>query len=92
MRGSPTFEIVTTPLALVIALVIVNVVQPGAGINADPATLDASAVSAYASSAQDLTVVEFLMNVIPSTVVDAFARPCTRSGWQARPVAQSGSA
>ncbi len=66
------FEIVST-LALVIGLIVINLVQPGAGINADPATLDASAVKAYASSAQALTATEFLMNIIPATVVGAFA-------------------
>jgi aerobic C4-dicarboxylate transport protein len=66
------FEIVST-LALVIGLIVINVVQPGAGINADPATLDASSVKAYASSAQALTATDFLMNIIPATVVGAFA-------------------
>ena len=68
------FEVVTTPLALVIALLVVNLVRPGAGIDADPATLDAEAVAAYASKAQDLTTTDFLLNIIPTTLVDAFAR------------------
>jgi aerobic C4-dicarboxylate transport protein len=68
------FELITTPLALVIALVVVNLLEPGAGINADPATLDATAVAAYASSAQQLSTIEFLLNIIPTTLVDAFAR------------------
>jgi aerobic C4-dicarboxylate transport protein len=68
------FEVITTPIALVVAMVIVNVLQPGLGINADPATLDASAVSAYASTAAHLSTVDFLLNVIPATLVDAFAR------------------
>jgi aerobic C4-dicarboxylate transport protein len=68
------FEVVTTPLALVIAMVVVNVLQPGAGINADPSTLDPHAVSAYASTAQQLTAVQFLLNIIPSTLLDAFTR------------------
>src|SRR5215207_8688563 len=58
------FEVVST-LALVIGLVVINVLQPGVGINADPATLDASAVKAYANSAQALTATDFLMNIIP---------------------------
>jgi aerobic C4-dicarboxylate transport protein len=66
------FEVVST-LALVIGLVVINVLQPGVGINADPATLDASAVKAYANSAQALTATDFLMNIIPATVVGAFA-------------------
>jgi aerobic C4-dicarboxylate transport protein len=68
------FEVITTPLALVIAMAVVNLVQPGAGINADPATLDITSVSAYASSARQLSTVEFVLNVIPTTLVDAFAR------------------
>ncbi|MBM3778428.1 MAG: C4-dicarboxylate transporter DctA, partial [Acidimicrobiia bacterium] len=67
------FEVITTPLALIIAMIIVNAVRPGAGINADPATLDASAVAAYASTAQDLTISEFLLNIVPNTFVSAFA-------------------
>src|SRR5688572_27950661 len=66
------FEIVST-MALVIGLIVINLVQPGAGINADPATLDASSVKAYASSAQALTSTDFLMNIMPATVVGAFA-------------------
>jgi aerobic C4-dicarboxylate transport protein len=68
------FEIVTTPIALVIAMIVVNVMRPGAGINADPATLDPQAVAAYASGAQQLTTVQFLLNIIPTTLVDAFVR------------------
>jgi len=67
------FEAVST-IALVIGLVVVNIVKPGAGVNADPSALDAGAVSAYTSGAQHLSTVDFLMNVIPATVVDAFAR------------------
>jgi aerobic C4-dicarboxylate transport protein len=68
------FEVITTPLALGIAMVVVNVVGPGVGFNADPSTLDIDSVSAYASSARQLSTVEFLLNVIPTTLVDAFAR------------------
>jgi aerobic C4-dicarboxylate transport protein len=68
------FEIITTPLALLIALIVVNLLEPGIGINADPATLDSKAVAAYASSAQALSTVEFILNIIPTTLVDAFAR------------------
>jgi aerobic C4-dicarboxylate transport protein len=67
------FEIVST-VALVIGLVIINLLKPGVGINADPATLDAKAVAAYTSNAQHLSTVDFLLNIIPSTVVDAFAK------------------
>jgi aerobic C4-dicarboxylate transport protein len=68
------FEVVTTPLALVSALAVVNLLEPGVGINADPSTLDLNSVSAYASSAQQLSTVDFILNIIPTTLVDAFAR------------------
>jgi aerobic C4-dicarboxylate transport protein len=67
------FEAITTPIALVIAMIVVNVMQPGAGINADPRTLDASAVAAYASSAGQLSTTQFLLNIIPATFFGAFA-------------------
>jgi aerobic C4-dicarboxylate transport protein len=67
------FEVVST-LALIIGLVVVDVALPGAGINADAKTLDASKIATYTAGASHLTVVEFLMNIIPNTVVDAFAK------------------
>ncbi len=67
------FEIVST-FALVIGLVVINLVQPGVGMNIDPATLDASSVATYATSAENQSTVEFLLNIIPTTVIDAFAR------------------
>ena len=66
------FEVIST-LALVIGLVVVNLLQPGAGINADPASLDPDAVSAYATSAENLSTIDFLLNIIPTTVVGAFS-------------------
>ena len=66
------FEIVST-IALIIGLIIVNVVQPGAGMNVDPATLDAKAVAVYAEQAKDQGIVAFLLDVIPSSVIGAFA-------------------
>ena len=65
------FEIVTT-LALIIGLIVVNTVKPGAGFNVDPATLDASAVSGFAESAAQQTVIGFLLRIIPRTFSDAF--------------------
>ena len=67
------FEAVST-LALIIGLVVGNVVHPGTGFNIDPNTLDAKSVAAYAGQARSQTVAEFLMHIIPSTVVDAFAK------------------
>ena len=73
VRALIYFEIVST-LALVIGLVIINVLQPGVGVNADPKTLDAKAVAAYTSNAQHLSTIDFLLNIIPTTIVDAFAK------------------
>ncbi|MBC7993050.1 MAG: C4-dicarboxylate transporter DctA [Rhizobacter sp.] len=69
------FEAVTT-LALLLGLVLAFVFQPGAGMNIDPKALDAKAMGAYADNASKLTgggTVEFLLKLIPTTVVSAFA-------------------
>ncbi|PYC24685.1 C4-dicarboxylate transporter DctA [Aquipseudomonas alcaligenes] len=66
------FEIVST-LALVIGLVVVNLAEPGVGMHVDPSTLDASSIAAYAKAGEAQSTVAFLLNVIPSTVVGAFA-------------------
>ncbi|WP_413736267.1 dicarboxylate/amino acid:cation symporter [Sodalis sp. RH21] len=66
------FEIVST-VALIIGLIIVNVVQPGAGMNIDPATLDAKAVAVYAQQAEQQGLIAFLMDIIPASVIGAFA-------------------
>ncbi len=60
-------------LALVVGLVVANLVQPGAGMNIDPATLDAEAVAKYADKAHETTITGFLMSIIPDTVVSAFS-------------------
>jgi aerobic C4-dicarboxylate transport protein len=67
------FESVST-LALLIGLVVGNVVRTGSGFNANPATLDSKAVADYAGQAKAQSVTEFLMHIIPTTVVDAFAK------------------
>ena len=69
------FEVLTT-LALVLGLVLAFVFEPGVGMNVDPKALDPSAMAAYASNADKLTsggTVDFLMKLIPTTVVNAFA-------------------
>jgi len=66
------FEIVST-IALIIGLVVVNVVKPGAGMHIDVSTLNASSVAAYAAAGAQQTTVGFLLNIIPNTVVGAFA-------------------
>src|SRR5205814_1505244 len=67
------FEGVST-LALIVGLVIINMFQPGAGMHIDPASLDTKAVAAYAAPGKMQSTTEFLLNVIPNTVVDAFAK------------------
>jgi aerobic C4-dicarboxylate transport protein len=67
------FEVVST-LALAIGLLVGNVVKPGRGLNIDPATLDPKAVAAYAGEAKAQSVTDFLMHIIPNTVIDAFAK------------------
>ncbi len=67
------FEVVST-LSLIVGLVIVNLLQPGAGMNIDIATLDTGAVSAYAGPGKMQSTKDFLLNVIPTTLVDAFAK------------------
>ncbi len=59
-------------LALVVGLIVANVVQPGAGMNIDPATLDGGAVADYAAKAHETTLTGFLLSVIPTTLVSAF--------------------
>ncbi|MGE6739563.1 dicarboxylate/amino acid:cation symporter [Allorhizobium pseudoryzae] len=60
-------------LALIVGLIVANVVQPGAGMHIDPASLDAKAVSTYATKAHENSITGFLMNIIPTTIVGAFA-------------------
>src|SRR5204863_2249971 len=62
----------TFPLAL--GLLVGKMVRPGAGMNVDPAKLDTSALASYTSSGHSLSTVDFLLNVIPKDVADAFAR------------------
>ncbi|MEO4029176.1 dicarboxylate/amino acid:cation symporter [Chromobacterium vaccinii] len=66
------FEAVTT-LALVIGLVVVNLLQPGAGLNIDPHTLHAKDIAKYTAGAKEMNTVDFLLHIIPDTVVGAFA-------------------
>ncbi|MCI9867032.1 dicarboxylate/amino acid:cation symporter [Rhizobium skierniewicense] len=60
-------------LALIVGLIVANVVQPGAGMNIDPTTLDGKAVATYAAKAHEQSITGFLMNIIPTTIVGAFA-------------------
>lgn len=67
------FEVVST-FALLIGLTVGNLVKPGAGFNIDPASLDVKAIADYAGQAKAQGVTEFLMHIIPTTIVDAFAK------------------
>jgi len=67
------FEIVST-FALAVGIVVGNVVHPGSGFNVDASTLDTRAVAEYAGQAKAQTVTDFLMHIIPTTLVDAFAK------------------
>ena len=66
------FEVVST-IALVIGLLVINIAKPGVGMNVDPASLDTTGISKYVDSGASQSTVDFLMNIIPNTVVGAFA-------------------
>lgn len=67
------FEIVST-VALLVGLLIINLVRPGSGMNVDVSQLDTKGIAAYTKPGQMQSTTDFLLNVIPSTVVDAFAK------------------
>src|SRR5450432_1645058 len=67
------FEIVSS-IALVVGLTVINLVKPGEGMNIDVSSLDTKGIAAYTKPGQMASTTEFLLNVIPSTVVDAFAK------------------
>jgi aerobic C4-dicarboxylate transport protein len=67
------FEIFST-VALVIGLVVVNLLKPGAGMNVDPSTIDTKSIAAYTGPGKMQGTVDFLLNIIPNTLVDAFAK------------------
>ncbi len=66
------FEVLTT-LALVVGLIVVNILQPGHGMNVDPSTLDTKAVASFTAKASEMSTIDFFMHIIPTTVVGAFA-------------------
>ncbi len=67
------FEVVSS-IALLIGLLIINFVQPGVGMNIDPASLDTKSLAAYTKPGAMQTTTEFVLNIIPNTLVDAFAK------------------
>jgi aerobic C4-dicarboxylate transport protein len=73
IRALLYFEAVST-LALVIGMLVVNLLQPGSGLTLDPGSLDMKTVASYTTASKNLTTTEFILNIIPNTVVDAFAR------------------
>ena len=73
LKGIVYFELLTT-VALAIGLVVAKVIRPGVGMDVNPATLDAKAVATYATEAHAHGTVDFLLNVIPSDVADAFSK------------------
>jgi len=66
------YFIVVSTLALAVGLVVANLVQPGAGLNVDPASLDTSKVATYVAKAHETTLTGFLLNMIPDTMFSAF--------------------
>ncbi len=66
------FEVVTT-LALIVGLLVVNILQPGAGMNIDVSAIDTKSIQVYTTKAGQQSTVEFFLNIIPATVVGAFA-------------------
>ena len=67
-----SYFLVFSTLALIVGLVIGNVVQPGRGLNIDPASLDPASVAQYSAAAHESTIVGFLTGIIPTTLVSAF--------------------
>jgi aerobic C4-dicarboxylate transport protein len=66
------FEVVTT-LALIVGLIVVNVLQPGAGMNVDPRAIDTKSIQVYTTKAGQESAADFFMHIIPNTIVGAFA-------------------
>ena len=73
LRAIIYFEVVST-LALLVGLAVGNLLQPGAGLHIDPAHLDEKSVAGYVTSAKSLTVVDFLMKMLPTNMVGAVAQ------------------
>ncbi|MDB5851189.1 MAG: C4-dicarboxylate transporter DctA, partial [Rhodoferax sp.] len=67
------FEVMST-VALIVGLIMVNVLQPGGGMNVDASTLDTKSIAAFTGPGKMTGTVDFIMNIIPSSVIDAFAK------------------
>ena len=66
------FEVVTT-IALIIGLIVINILKPGAGMNIDASTLDAKSVETYITQSKSQTVWDFILNIIPENIVNAIS-------------------
>jgi aerobic C4-dicarboxylate transport protein len=66
------FEIITT-LSLIIGLVVINFLKPGVGMNIDPSTLDAKAVSSYVTQGKATNITDFLLHIIPDNIINALS-------------------
>ena len=74
VRALIYFEVVST-IALALGLIVVNIVQPGTGMNVDASTLDVKSIASYpATAAKPAGLVDFLLNLVPASVIDAFAK------------------
>ncbi|MEA9707761.1 dicarboxylate/amino acid:cation symporter [Xanthomonas campestris] len=69
---SMTYFLFFSTLALIVGMIVAHVVQPGAGMNINPAELDQSAVNTYVQKSHELSLVGFLMDIIPATLISAF--------------------
>jgi aerobic C4-dicarboxylate transport protein len=67
------FEVVTT-LALIVGLIVANTLQPGVGMNVDPTTIDTKSIQGFVAKSKEQSTLQFLMDIIPNTVVGAFAQ------------------
>src|SRR5215470_14992717 len=67
------FEIVTS-LALIVGLIVANTLQPGVGMNVDPTTIDTKSIQGFVAKSKEQSTLQFLMDIIPNTVVGAFAQ------------------
>jgi aerobic C4-dicarboxylate transport protein len=73
LKGLVYFEVLTT-IALAIGLMVAKVAQVGVGMNVDPSKLDAKAVASYTAGAKSQNTVDFILNIIPKDIADAFAK------------------
>src|SRR5438105_6610094 len=67
------FEVLTS-LALIVGLIVANTLQPGAAMNVDASTIDTRAIQGFVAKSKEQSTIQFLMDIIPNTVVGAFAQ------------------